>query len=196
MLSLIIHGSSLQREDALLLWLTCLGIARLCLVIYWIPVGDKFLLTWWPECIDWSQPHPFKEKREATADVPLEIYKGLIAVYLLRQDKSEHLNSVRTSKLREKHVYVWWPLLCLRSKVNCDWNPCLIEPSETLKIGGERKLTLIDHHSKGKMQLIVEGIWLPMLCAMKTLQNENCRPLDDEVIYVDQSKDENTLKLL
>ena len=36
------NGSSLQREDVLLLWLTCLRIARFCLVIYWIPVGDNF----------------------------------------------------------------------------------------------------------------------------------------------------------
>ena len=75
------------------------------------------------------------------------------------QDKSENLNSVRTSKVKRKNVI-------------CDWNPCLMKPLETLKIQGEQKLTLIDHHSRGKMQLIVECIWLPLLCAMKTLKNE------------------------
>ena len=36
-----------------------------------------------------------------TADAPLEVNKGLIAFYLLMQDKSENLNFVRTSKLME-----------------------------------------------------------------------------------------------
>ena len=100
--STMTNDSSFQRENVVHYfgWHD-LVIARPYLVIYWIPVGDKFLLTWWSECIDWSQPHPIKEKREATANVPLEMNKGLIAFYLLMQDKSENLNSVRTSKLKE-----------------------------------------------------------------------------------------------